>query len=1028
MATCFGPPPLPPNKRPGGALGAAVGGLAGRRQRRQHMLLQQQLAKQHQLQDSNNNTSSTYKSFRDDQDDQQQQQHAVLGKQSKKGSRAAHPPPPPPLPPTVQPLRVPALSLQMPKLMQQHQPAAPPPRPPPASLKPNLWAPGSPPTPPSGREPPALAVWTASPTTPLGRRRCRKHARTLSLTTDALLTPPTPPPPLLLPPKPGTPPTFRHGRTAPAPRQAPPPAGGTLCRSASPRAGQVGRIGLRRSRSEGNLAMPAPGPASDGGLGLDPHEPRGLQRCLKALSGSWKNLLQLGGMSRPAKSAPLAKKVAPPAVPGVFRHSGSSFGSAGYCSSEDPGDILRDVGDHTDIYGMAGKSPGQMSYPAFTFPGPQGMSQGKVGPPFFQHQLSLQEDQGIDMTQSPGRDSPGSAGSGSGSGSRHSTASLDSGRASGTSSTGYHHLVVRGMGLSSQGTASSTLSSSSSPRCSISSSSLGSSEHGNPGLHVERLLQQGVPDCEVVLSWLQDLHFEEYYHLFVGAGYDMPTISRMTPEDLTAIGIKNPNHRKKLKVEIAQLNINDGLPDYIPGSLDEWLRLLRLEEYLVPLQRQGYHSVENVTTLAWEDLEDIGIVKLGHQKKVLLAIRRVQDLRAGKRIQPPQDVFVTEGSSLNSPDEEALPPLPLPGAHKAFHTFHQPWETDTMRQPHHMVLPSSAFTVHQPMYSASPEFVPIKIRGGRGKSLESLEDSNEVTHHTFSPENTQTFYYQHAQPMHGWRRSYDDGDLTPTNELASMALHEGGGTLPRHRGPGRPRPVAKVTANTSSTFNASQATLLARDWDSPRKRPPSPPKRQSSSGGRCGNLSDSCDSVDGVGGGGRLITTTVELHHPLPAYPSPCRPSPSQDSFDDLPLPPPPAPSTPPSATAPRQPSWSNGGQPDEMLIASLSKQPGRTGSDASFKSSSSTESDSLPFANENAGTIKQRANRPHPSLSSLDSKDGKSHKQAPQHRPSLIDLKKDGPQEPSDVLNDIGNMLANLTDELDAMLEEEKRQGLNND
>lgn len=34
---------------------------------------------------------------------------------------------------------------------------------------------------------------------------------------------------------------------------------------------------------------------------------------------------------------------------------------------------------------------------------------------------------------------------------------------------------------------------------------------------------------------------------------------------------------------------------------------------------------------------------------------------------------------------------------------------------------------------------------------------------------------------------------------------------------------------------------------------------------------------------------------------------------------------------------------------------------------------------------------------------------------------------EPVDVLNDIGNMLANLTDELDAMLEEEKRQGLSN-
>lgn len=63
-----------------------------------------------------------------------------------------------------------------------------------------------------------------------------------------------------------------------------------------------------------------------------------------------------------------------------------------------------------------------------------------------------------------------------------------------------------------------------------------------------------------------DIHFEEYFPLFVSAGYDMYTISRMTPEDLTAVGIKKPNHRKKLKAEIAQLSISDGLPDYIPVS------------------------------------------------------------------------------------------------------------------------------------------------------------------------------------------------------------------------------------------------------------------------------------------------------------------------------------------------------------------------------------------------------------------------------------------------------------------------------
>lgn len=61
-----------------------------------------------------------------------------------------------------------------------------------------------------------------------------------------------------------------------------------------------------------------------------------------------------------------------------------------------------------------------------------------------------------------------------------------------------------------------------------------------------------------------DLQYEEYFQLFMAAGYDLPTMGRMTPEDLTAIGIKKPNHRKRLKAEIAQLNLPDNLPDYIP--------------------------------------------------------------------------------------------------------------------------------------------------------------------------------------------------------------------------------------------------------------------------------------------------------------------------------------------------------------------------------------------------------------------------------------------------------------------------------
>lgn len=60
---------------------------------------------------------------------------------------------------------------------------------------------------------------------------------------------------------------------------------------------------------------------------------------------------------------------------------------------------------------------------------------------------------------------------------------------------------------------------------------------------------------------------------------------------------------------------------------------MRLEEYAAPLISQGFVTVRDVTQLTWEDLEDSGIVRLGHQKKILLAIKRVKDILSGK-IQP----------------------------------------------------------------------------------------------------------------------------------------------------------------------------------------------------------------------------------------------------------------------------------------------------------------------------------------------------------------------------------------------------------
>lgn len=61
----------------------------------------------------------------------------------------------------------------------------------------------------------------------------------------------------------------------------------------------------------------------------------------------------VGGMSRPPKPVVQIKKVAPPAVPDTqgFRHSGSSFGSAGYSSAGE---------DHVFHDHSRGKSPSKL--------------------------------------------------------------------------------------------------------------------------------------------------------------------------------------------------------------------------------------------------------------------------------------------------------------------------------------------------------------------------------------------------------------------------------------------------------------------------------------------------------------------------------------------------------------------------------------------------------------------------------------------------------------------------------------------
>merc|ERR1712099_99330 len=96
---------------------------------------------------------------------------------------------------------------------------------------------------------------------------------------------------------------------------------------------------------------------------------------------------------------------------------------------------------------------------------------------------------------------------------------------------------------------------------------------------------------------------------------------------------------------------------------------------------------------------------------------------------------------------------------------------------------------------------------------------------------------------------------------------------------------------------------------------------------------------------------------------------------------------------------------------------------------------ESFPFANDNAGTIRIRANGhaqtmfDHGDTTEMEpttpSDDTNSNETSSQR--SLHKIQNDGQRTAGDVLNDIGSMLADLTDELDAMLHMERDPAASN-
>lgn len=155
------------------------------------------------------------------------------------------------------------------------------------------------------------------------------------------------------------------------------------------------------------------------------------------------------------------------------------------------------------------------------------------------------------------------------------------------------------------------------------------------GDNVLELIGQGLTESQIIFGWLSECGLESYYAHFAHAGYDLLTLLQATPADLAAIGIRSPAHRHLLKQHMCRLDIADLELQFTRllascQSIEQLLRLVHLEQYQEAMRDQHhFRSLADLANLlTWEDLEEIGVHRLGHQKKLMLVARRLKLLQS----------------------------------------------------------------------------------------------------------------------------------------------------------------------------------------------------------------------------------------------------------------------------------------------------------------------------------------------------------------------------------------------------------------
>ncbi|KAM9857615.1 uncharacterized protein ACBR49_001227 [Aulostomus maculatus] len=310
----------------------------------------------------------------------------------------------------------------------------------------------------------------------------------------------------------------------------------------------------------------------------------------------------------------------------------------------------------------------------------------------------------------------------------------------------------------------------------------------------ERKAEEDGGKKQAVVAWLGEFQLQFYTTHFLTAGYDLDTISRMTLEDLTAIGVMKPGHRKKLTSEISKLPSTDWLPDHKPANLADWLSHLGLSQYYQVLVQNGYENIDFISDISLEDLQEIGITKLGHQKKLMLGVRRLKELQRGER-------------GVETPKSPSTPPSSPGGSTGSEPRREVKKQRDGAPSP--MAKPRPGLT-HSPTPPHTPTQTPPQTPP-HGRTQQASPRARPRP-------STQMAVADSSVPL--LRLPSEEEERRRTHSLIGSETDSRYATVCRSSS-------ARTAASNDVTVNRSQSSVTLR----PRRkgRPPTPPKRSCSS-------------------------------------------------------------------------------------------------------------------------------------------------------------------------------------------------------